>query len=132
MARRRSRYKEMERYMTCLLIGDGVLFFVFLLAAGLGVIWLKVITAILAILVSGLCLAFLYLSQELLRRRSLWMTVGFAAVLLCLLVSLIANYPSPKKAVDSPDGGSSSGDASGPSGTGGAPAEIYFADTWHI
>ena len=95
MANRRNRYKEMERYMTYILIGDAALFVIYLLAAGFGVIWLKAITAIFAILVSGLCLGYLYLSQELLRRRSLWMSAGAAAVLLCVLFSLILNFPCP-------------------------------------
>ena len=40
-------------------------------------------------------LAFLYMTGELQKRRSLWMVVGFISVLACLLVSLICNFPSP-------------------------------------
>jgi len=97
MANRGNRYKEMERYMTYALIADAAIFVLYLICAGTGVIWLKVILAILGIALSGLCLAWLYLSQELLKRRSLWMSVGAAAVLVCLLASLILNYPSPNK-----------------------------------
>lgn len=92
---KRNRYRIMEYNMTRILIADAAIFVLYLLFAGLGVIVLKVITAIVAIIASGLCLGFLYLSQELLRKRSLWMTTGFAAVLLCTLVSLIVNFPSP-------------------------------------
>lgn len=95
MSRRANRYKQMERNMTAVLIADLILFIVFLFAAGFGVIWLKVITAIVAICTSGLCLGFLYLSQELLRRRSLWMSVAAAAILVCTVLALIFNYPSP-------------------------------------
>lgn len=95
MKTNRSRYKEMERYMCCALAGDLVIFIAYLIAAGNGIIWLKVIFAILAILVSCLCLAFLYLSKELLRQRSLWMSVSAAAILICLLFSLVMNFPSP-------------------------------------
>ncbi|MBQ9167679.1 MAG: hypothetical protein IJX67_04635 [Oscillospiraceae bacterium] len=100
MAKKHNRYKDMELKLTAALIADAVIFILYLLFAGLGIIWLKVITAILAILVSGLCLALLYFSGELLRQRSLWMSVGFGAVVICLLFSLILNYPSPNKLKD--------------------------------
>lgn len=101
MAKKQSRYKDLELKLTAALIADAVIFILYLVFAGLGIIWLKVVTAILAILISGLCLVLLYFSGELLRQRSLWMSVGFAAVLICLLFSLILNYPSPKKPNDS-------------------------------
>lgn len=95
---RRNRYKEMENLMTKILIGDAAVFVLYLLFAGLGVTALKVITAIIAILASGLSLGFLYLNGEFKKRRSRWMVMGFGAVVVCLLVSLILNYPSPAKA----------------------------------
>ena len=94
---KRNRYRIMEYNMTRVLIADAVVFLLYLLFAGFGVIVMKVITAIVAILASLLCPGFLYLSQELLRKRSLWMSTGFAAILLCTLVSLIVNFPSPAK-----------------------------------
>lgn len=97
MAERQNRYKEMERYMTYALIADAVLFVLYLICAGSGVIWLKVILSILTIVLSGLCLGYLYLSRELLRQRSLWMTVCAGAVLVCVVASLILNFPSPNK-----------------------------------
>ena len=93
----RKRYKELEQMMTRILIADVVVFALFALFAGLGVVAMKVICAIVTIIVSALCLAFLYMTGELQKRRSLWMVVGFAGVLVCLLVSLICNYPSPLK-----------------------------------
>lgn len=95
MERRRNRYKEMERYMTYILLGDTALFLLYLLVAGFGIAWLKVFISIVVILVSGLCIAYLYLTGELLRYRSRWLSVGFAAIILCLIVSLVLNYPSP-------------------------------------
>ena len=95
MAKRSSRYKKMERYMTYALIADALLFLLFMIFAGLGVAWLKIILAICAILLSGLCLAFLYITKELLRQRSFWISVGAAAILVCVLFSLILNFPSP-------------------------------------
>ena len=97
MTTKRNRYKEMERYMTYALIGDAAVFALYLLFAGLGVVWLKVILAIIAIGTAGLGLAYLYLTQELLRKRSFWMSVGFASVAICLLFSLLLNFPSPRK-----------------------------------
>ena len=92
---KRSRYKQLEEMMTRILIADVVVFALFALFAGLGVVAMKVICAIVTIIVSGLCLAFLYMNGELRKRRSLWMVVGYAGILVCLLVSLICNYPSP-------------------------------------
>ena len=124
MARKRNRYREMEQFMTYFLIGDGVVFLLFLLASAFGVTWLKVITALLCLGVSALGIGYLYLSGEL-RPRSRWMSIGFAAVLLCLLVSLLLRYPSPDPNVvktpgstqTNPNGSGTSGVS--PSGTGG-------------
>ncbi|MBQ2785643.1 MAG: hypothetical protein IJF02_03990 [Oscillospiraceae bacterium] len=90
-----SRYREMEQYLTIFLIASAVDFTLYLIFAGTGIIWLKVITAIFAILMPVLCLALLYLTKELLKQRSLWMTAGFFGIFLCTVVSLIANFPSP-------------------------------------
>ena len=92
-----ARYKQMEFYMTCALIANAGIFILYLIFAGFGIVWLKVITAILCILLSGACLAFLYMSRELLRPRSLWMSAASAAVLVCVLFSLILNFPSPNR-----------------------------------
>lgn len=94
MANRR-RYKELEQLMTRALLADAAVFALYLLSAGFGWTSLKVISAIIAILVSGLCLAFLYLNGEIRKRRSLWLVMGFGAVVVCLLVSLLLRYPAP-------------------------------------
>lgn len=96
MAKRRDRYQKLERYMTYALVADGILFVIFLFFAGFGVLWGKVLTALLAIGISGFCLYILYVSRELLRQRSLWMSVSAAAIILCTLFSLILNFPCPK------------------------------------
>lgn len=101
MRNNRNRYRQMEFYMTCTLAADTLLFLFYLISAGNGIIWLKAITAILAIGISLLCLGFLYLSQELLRTRSLWMSAAAAAILLCTVFSLLLNYPSPNPYNDS-------------------------------
>lgn len=92
---KRNRYQDLERLLTGLLIASAVDFILFLIFAGTGVIWLKVITAIFAILMPVLCLGLLYMTQELLKQRSLWLTMGFFGIFLCTVVSLIANFPSP-------------------------------------
>ncbi len=89
------RYKQMQMYMLCGLIADVGLFLLYLIFAGFGIIWLKVITAILVILLSLACLAFLYVSKELLRPRSLWMSVAASAIVVCLLFSLVLRFPCP-------------------------------------
>ena len=92
---KRMRYKTIEKYLTYTLLADTAVFALFLLFSGLGVIALKVITAILCIGASGLSLAYLYMIGETKKRRSRWMVLGFACILLCLFVSLILNYPAP-------------------------------------
>ena len=86
-----NRYKDMERYMTYVLLTDLVLFILYLCFSS--IIWLKVILSILIILISGLSLAYLYITKELLKPRSLWMSTAAAAILVCLLFSLILNFP---------------------------------------
>lgn len=94
------RYKESERIWSYGLIADAAIGVLYLLMAGLGVIWLKWVLAIAAILVSAAGLGSLYLTGELRRQRSLYLTAGFGAVLVVVLFSLILNYPSPNELVD--------------------------------
>lgn len=79
--------------MTLLLIASALDFVLYLVFAGAGIVWLKVITAIFAILMPVLCLGFLYMSKELLKQRSLWMSVGFAGIFISTAVSLITRFP---------------------------------------
>ncbi|MBO5867913.1 MAG: hypothetical protein J6Q54_03270 [Oscillospiraceae bacterium] len=91
----KSRYKTMELILLIVLLIDLAFFIVFLVGAGNGITWMKVLFAILTIVISSLCLFFLYKTGELLKQRSLWMTTASAAILVCLLFSLILNFPSP-------------------------------------
>ena len=93
MAKRRNRYREMEFYMTRILIADAAVFVLYLLFAMAGWGFLKGLTAIVAILASGLCGGFLYLNGEWKKRRSQWMFMGFAGILLCVIVSLLFKVP---------------------------------------
>ena len=92
---RRKRYKEIEQLLTRVLLGDAAVFVLYLLFAGLGLTALKVITVIIAIVTCGLSLAFLYMCGEFQKRRSRWLVLGFACIIVCMLVSLILKYPSP-------------------------------------
>ncbi len=94
MTQRRNRYKQFESNMILSLIGDLALFLLYMLFASMGIIWLKVILAIFCGLLSLGLLGILYLSQELTRPRSLWMTVAAASIAACLLTSLLLNYPA--------------------------------------
>lgn len=95
MENNKNRYKEMEKYMTLVLIGATILFVIFLIAAGCGIIWLKILTAIIAILVCGLCLAYLYMTRLLTAPRSLWMSAAAGSIIICTLFSWILGFPSP-------------------------------------
>ena len=96
MEKRKGRYAIMEQYITIYLLVLLGLFFIYLLAAALGVIILKVLCAAVIILASALLLAYMYLTKELLKRRSLWIGTAAVAFFICTLVSLILNFPCPK------------------------------------
>ena len=95
--RSRNRYREMESLMMKILIGDGLIFFLYMFAASRVGAWsvIKVICAVLTILISVLCLVWLYLTREFTRRRSLWMVSACVSILACLLVSLCLGFPCP-------------------------------------
>ena len=95
------RYKESERIWAYGLIADAAIGVLYLLMAGLGIVWLKWVLAIIAILLSAAGLASLYLTGEFRRHRSLYLTAGYAAVAVVILFSLILNYPSPNELVNS-------------------------------
>lgn len=94
MAQDAKRYKQMEQLMTKTLIFSAVLFLVFLISAANGVVWLKVLTAIITIIICGLCLFYLYMTKLLTRPRSLWMTLAAGCLIFCIIFSLALNFPS--------------------------------------
>ena len=93
---KRTRFSELESKMTRILLVNTVVFVLFLIFSGFGIIPMKVISAIVSIMVSVLCLFYLYVIGEIRKRRSLWMMVAAAGLFLCTVVSLICNFPSPK------------------------------------
>ena len=96
MAKKNSRYKKLESIITIVLCINAVLFLAYLVFAGMGMITLKIITAIIGALISGLILYYLYMTKELLRKRSIWMTLAAACIIICILFSLVLNFPAPR------------------------------------
>ncbi len=95
MARRsRNRYREMENFMTKIILGDVLVFLLYLFCANKGWAVFKVITAIISIFGSVLCVAWLYLTGEFSRRRSLWMVTAFICIVICVVASLLLGYPT--------------------------------------
>ncbi len=96
---KRNRYREMESLMTKIILGDVLVFVLYLVCARLGgdiFSTLKVVTAIIAIFGSLLCVGWLYLTGEFTRRRSLWMVTAFICIVICVVVSILLNFPCPK------------------------------------
>lgn len=96
MAKKNSRYKKLESIITIVLCFNAVLFLAYLVFAGMGMITLKIITAIICALISGLILYYLYMTKEFLRKRSIWMTLAAACIIICILFSLVLNFPAPR------------------------------------
>ncbi len=92
---KRNRYRELEQKVTLVILADTAVFVLYLLFAAMGIIGLKVVTAIISIIAALLGIGFLFMSGELLKKRSLWMSAAFAGIFLCTVVSLITNFPSP-------------------------------------
>lgn len=95
MDRKRSRYKQMEIMVTAVLCIDAVIFLAYLIFAGIGMIGMKVTAAVFCFLISGAVLYFLYMTRELLRKRSMWMSLAAACIIICILASLILRFPAP-------------------------------------
>ena len=92
---KKNRYRALEKLMTEVLLGDALVFILFLIFSSKGLNVLRVITATLSILASILSVGWLFITGELLRRRSFWMVTGFIGIFLCLIVSLLLKYPCP-------------------------------------
>ncbi len=95
---KRNRYREMESLMTKVILADAFVFVLYMVFAARDMGALKIVTAIISLVVSGLSLGWLYITGEFQRRRSLWMITGFVGIIVCLLVSLILGFPGPSLA----------------------------------
>ena len=96
---KRNRYREMESLMTKILLGDALVFILYLVCAGKGWLVFKVISAIISIFGSLLCVGWLFLTGEFTRRRSLWMVTAFICIVICVVVSVLLGYPAPPPTV---------------------------------
>lgn len=92
---KRMRYKQIDQLLTIVLLSDTAVFILYLVFAASGLTILKVVTAIIAFVVSALSLAYLYMLGEFKKTRSRWLVMGFSAIILCTLVSVVLNFPSP-------------------------------------
>ena len=87
------QYKDLEMFLTILIIAMLILFIFYMIMAVTSQGILKIIAAVLLFSVCGFGLWLLYRSKEILRQRSIWMTLSFISGALCTLVSLLAGYP---------------------------------------
>jgi len=93
--KKRNTFKQLELRMTYVVCADLALFLLFLLGSGLGIGWLKVLTAIASITLSALSFGFLILIGEHTKARSRWLFAAFAAIAVVTLFSLFLGYPAP-------------------------------------
>ena len=91
--KRTNRFQTFEKKMTRYLLVDLVLFVLYIIFAASNVIWVKILLSIAVVLISSACLAILYLSGEFKKTRSLWMTTAAVSITVCLVFSLILNFP---------------------------------------
>ena len=95
MSDTKKAYKSLELLLTIVLLLTTADFIVFLFYSAIGVAWVKTLTAIFAIGVPVLCLIYLMMIHEWLKQRSLWLTTGFACIMVCTIVSLVCHFPGP-------------------------------------
>ena len=86
-------FKQLEQQLTIAVIVNAAIYLLYLLFAGFGITWLKVILALAGISLGILGCAFLVLIGEHKRRRSLWILCAFGSIAACILVSLLTRFP---------------------------------------
>lgn len=92
---KRKGFRQLERLLGIVVAADLAMFALYLVCAGMGIVWLKIISAVVSLAVSGLGIGFLVLIGEHRRARSRWLLAAFVALALCCIVSLICGYPAP-------------------------------------
>lgn len=95
MENKNNRYAILERTMTISLGIVQILFILYMIGAGFAIDWLKSVCAVLTIMIALCCFAYLYITGEFRKRRSLWMSLWAAALVICTIASLILQFPSP-------------------------------------
>ena len=89
----RTRYQQLEQFLTRVLFVDLACFILYLIFSAVGVSVMKIILAVAGILIAAYYLWTLYCAGEFRRNRSLWLCLSFGSVILCTIVSLLLHYP---------------------------------------
>ena len=97
MEKNKPRFRQLESLLTLILYVEIGLFLAYLITAALGLVVVKIILAVLAILIAVFCEWMLYCAKELLKPRGLWLTCAFFSVIVCTAVSLICNCPDGQR-----------------------------------
>ena len=95
MEQKNTRYKDLELFLTILVIAMLALFIFYLVMAAGGKTVLQIIAAVMVGSIAAFGLWLLFKSKELLRQRSIWITLSFLCCALVTIVSLLAGYPGP-------------------------------------
>ena len=95
MERQNTRYKDLEQFLTILVVAMLALFIFYLTMAAGGKTVLQIIAAVMIASIAAFGLWLLVKSRELLRQRSIWMTLSFVCCTIVTIVSLLAGYPGP-------------------------------------
>ena len=95
MEQKNTRYKDLEQFLTILVVAMLCLFIFYLFMASGGKTVLQIIAAVMIGAIAAFGLWLLVKSRELLRQRSIWMTLSFICCTLVTIVSLLAGYPGP-------------------------------------
>ncbi len=93
MNTRHDRFQELERLLSIFVLAAAVLFVGYLVSAACCLSVLKIVLAVLTIVISAFGLWVLIKARELTNPRGLWLTCSFFCIPLCVIVSLICNFP---------------------------------------
>ena len=95
MEQKNTRYKDLELFLTILVVAMLAMFIFYLVMAAGGKTVLQIIAAVMVGSIAAFGLWLLAKSKELLRQRSIWITLSFLCCALVTIVSLMAGYPGP-------------------------------------
>ena len=95
MEQKNTRYKDLELFLTILVVAMLAMFIFYLVMAAGGKTVLQIIAAVMVGSIAAFGLWLLVKSKELLRQRSIWITLSFLCCTLVTIVSLLAGYPGP-------------------------------------
>ena len=95
MEQKNNRFKDLEQFLSVLIIAMLAIFVFYLGMAGSGRTVLMIIAAVMIGAIAAFGLWLLIKSKELLRQRSIWMSLSFICCVIVTIVSLLAGYPGP-------------------------------------